>query len=96
MKIETYSEKYTDEIISLILSIQNDETKINLFLQEQPDLQDIEKCYRQKGGEFWVTLLDGKVIGMIGLMLKDQNCAIMKKIFWQKGISFAKSRAGFI
>lgn len=47
-------------------------------------MQDIEKCYRQKGGEFWVALLDGKVIGTIGLMLKDQNCAIMKKIFGKK------------
>ena len=38
MQIETYSGKYDDEIISLILDIQNNESKINLSLEEQPDL----------------------------------------------------------
>ena len=36
MQIETYSGKY-DEIISLILDIQNNESKINLSLEEQPE-----------------------------------------------------------
>lgn len=35
MKIETYSGKYDDEIINLILSIQNDEAKIGLMLKEK-------------------------------------------------------------
>ena len=34
MQIETYSGKYDDEIISLILDIQNNESKINLSLEE--------------------------------------------------------------
>ena len=38
MHIEKYSGKYDDEIISLILDIQNNESKINLSLEEQPDL----------------------------------------------------------
>ena len=40
MKIETYSGKYDDEIISLILNIQNKEAGIGLSLEEQPDLLD--------------------------------------------------------
>lgn len=35
MKIETYSGKYDDEIISLILSIQNKEAKIGLALYNE-------------------------------------------------------------
>lgn len=81
MDIETYSGKYDDEIISLILSIQNSEAKINLSLEEQPDLRDIHSFYRQNGGEFWVARADGRVIGTIGLMLKENNCAVMKKFF---------------
>lgn len=50
LKIETYSGKFDDEIISLILSIQNDEAKIGLSLQEQPDLLDIHRSYQQQGG----------------------------------------------
>lgn len=81
LQIETYSEKYRDEIISLILDIQNNEAKIDLPLEEQPDLLDIHSCYQQKGGEFWVALSDGKVIGTIGLLLREQSWAIMKKFF---------------
>ena len=84
MKIETYSGKFDSEIISLILSIQNDEAKIGLSLQEQPDLLDIHRSYQQPGGEFWIALADGRVIGTIGLMLKENHCAILKKFFVKK------------
>lgn len=84
MQIGTYCGKHDDEIISLILEIQNNEAKIDLSLQEQPDLLDISQSYQQNGGEFWVALSDGKVIGTIGLMLKEQNCAVMKKFFVKK------------
>ncbi|MCF0239792.1 MAG: GNAT family N-acetyltransferase, partial [Streptococcus gallolyticus] len=84
MKIETYKGKYDDEIISLILDIQNNEAKINLSLQEQPDLIDISRFYQQDGGEFWIALSDEKVVGTIGLMLKENQCAILKKFFVHK------------
>lgn len=84
LKIETYSGKYDDEIISLILDIQNGESKIGLSIEEQPDLLDIKRCYQQDGGEFWIALSDGRVIGTIGLMLKEQHCAILKKFFVKK------------
>lgn len=96
MKIETYSEKYTDEIISLILSIQNDETKINLFLQEQPDLQDIEKCYRQKRRRVLGCIIGWESNWNDRAYAKRPELCNNEKNFWQKGISFAKSRAGFI
>lgn len=84
MHIETYSGKYDKEIVSLILDIQNNEAKIGLTLIEQPDLLDIEASYRQNGGEFWLALSDGNVIGTLGLMMKERNCAVMKKFFVKK------------
>lgn len=81
MHIEPYSEKYTNEIIALILDIQNTEARIALPLSEQPDLLDIPRYYRQGGGEFFVAVSDGKVIGTIGLMVREQHCAILKKFF---------------
>lgn len=71
MEIKTYFGEYDDEIISLILDIQNKESKINLSLQEQPDLLDIRHAYQDKGGQFWVALSQGKVIGTIALMMKE-------------------------
>lgn len=45
MHIETYCGKYDEQIIELILDIQNNESKINLSLEEQPDLLDIKHSY---------------------------------------------------
>ena len=84
MQIETYCGKHDDEIVSMILDIQNNEAKIDLSLQEQPDLLNINMAYQQSGGEFWLALSDGKVIGSVGLMLKERNCAVMKKFFVKK------------
>lgn len=84
MQIETYSGKYDEEIISLILNIQNNEAGIDLSLEEQPDLLDIRKNYQENGGEFWIALSEGQIIGTIGLMLRERQCAIMKKFFVKK------------
>lgn len=84
MKIETYSGKYDEQIVSLILNIQNNEAKINLSLQEQPDLLDIYRSYQKDGGEFWIALSDDKVIGTIGLMISEKHCAVLKKFFVKK------------
>ena len=90
MLIETYSRKYNNEIISLILSIQNNEAKIGLSLEEQPDLLDISRSYQQSGGEFWIALSDNKVIGTIGLLVKENHCAILKKFFVEKAFRSQK------
>ena len=45
MRIETYDEKYKEQIIGLILHIQNDEAGIALPIEEQPDLLDICLLY---------------------------------------------------
>ncbi len=84
MIIEAYSGKYDGEIILLILDIQNNEAKIGLPLSEQPDLLDISRSYRQNGGEFWIALSEGKVVGTIGLMMKERHCAVLKKFFVKK------------
>ena len=84
MTIETYRDEYKKAVIALILDIQNNEAKINLPLSQQPDLLDINRYYRQSGGEFWVATRSGEVIGTMGLMIKENNCAIMKKFFVKK------------
>ncbi len=80
MEIETYRGKYDEEIISLILGIQNGEAGIGLSLEEQPDLTDIARYY-QRSGEFWTALDNGKLVGTVGIMLRENNCAVMKKFF---------------
>lgn len=84
IRIEAYCGKYDDEIIDLILSIQNGENHIGLTLDEQPDLKAIKESYSGKGGEFWTALDDGKLIGTIGLMMKPDGYAVLKKFFVHK------------
>ena len=43
------------------------------------DLKDIRNCYQKDGGEFWIAIKNGEVIGTIGLMIKEDNWAVMKK-----------------
>lgn len=81
MEIMTYQEKYKEQIIDLILDIQNNEAKINLTLDEQPDLKDIKSCYEKDGGEFWIAVDNGKVIGTLALMNKGDGNAVLKKGF---------------
>ena len=96
LQIQTYDKKYDAEIISLILHIQNEEAKIDLSLSEQPDLLDIRRCYQKDGGEFWIALSGGKVIGTIGLMLKGSHCAILKSFLCKKNTVHKKSALLYI
>jgi len=81
MEIITYREEYRQQIIDLILHIQNDEAKINLSLEEQPDLLDIPNYYEKNGGEFWLAVDDKRVIGTLALMNKGNGNGILKKGF---------------
>ncbi len=81
MKIISYSDVYKEQVINLILDIQNNEAKIALSLDEQPDLKDINEHYVNSGGVFFLAVDDDIVIGTIGLMLRENNCAVLKKFF---------------
>ena len=84
MKIITYQEKYKQQIIDLILHIQNEEAKINLSLEEQPDLLDIPNFYQKDGGEFWLAVEDNVVIGTLALMNKGNGNGVLKKRLCKK------------
>lgn len=93
LKIINYNDKYRDEIISLVLDIQNNEFKINLSLAEQSDLMNINESYIVGGGNFWIALNDDKVIGTVALMMKENNCAVLKKFFVKS--EFRSKKIGF-
>lgn len=79
--IKTYEEKYKNEIIDFILHIQNDESGVNLTIDDQPDLLNINKYYIENGGSFLVAVDDNdKVIGTLAL-LKMGEYAVLKKFF---------------
>ncbi|MCM1114265.1 MAG: GNAT family N-acetyltransferase [Clostridium sp.] len=84
MVILKYDEKYKKQIIDLILDIQNNEAKISLSLEEQPDLKNIHNYYEKNGGEFWIAVENDEVIGTIALMNKGNGNSVLKKFFVRK------------
>lgn len=86
LKIVSYENVYRDQVIALVLSIENDEAKVGLTLADQPDLEDIDTHYGATGGGFWVAI-DGenRVIGTLGLQVREKACGVMKKFFVAKG-----------
>ncbi len=106
MEIITYQDKYWQQATDLILHIQNEEAKISLPLDEQPDLLDIPQSYQIPGGQFWLAVEDNTVVGTLALMNKGQGHGVLKKFFvkedyrnkkvgyqlYQKLLEFAKEK----
>ncbi len=81
MEIKIYEEKYKNQVIALILYLQNFDNKVDLSLEEQPDMNNITEYYLKKGDCFWIAADDeDTVIGTIGLLKKGKYC-ILKKFF---------------
>ncbi len=84
MDIIQYEDRYRAEVIDLILDIQNNEAKINLSIEEQPDLSDVTGAYINSDGNFWLAIDNGAVVGTIGMMKIDGNWSVLKKFFVRK------------
>lgn len=81
MNIIEYTDNYAQQVIDLILHIQNNEAKINLSIDEQPDLLDVKKYYFNNKGNFWLAVEGNELIGTIGLMNKGNGNGVLKKFF---------------
>lgn len=81
LKIETYSDRYKNEVQQLILKIQQSEFNIDIDIERQPDLGDISNYYQQGSGNFWLALLNEKVIGTISLLDLGNKQTALRKMF---------------
>ena len=82
--IEEFSPSNLADVVDLILPIQQQEFGISIGKQDQPDLLDIPKFYREPGGNFWVARVDGRVVGTIGLLAIGNQQAALRKMFVAK------------
>jgi putative acetyltransferase len=79
--ISTYQEIHKNAIIELILNIQQNEFKVPITREEQPDLETISAFYQQKNGQFWVALNDNKVVGTLALIDIGNGMGAIRKMF---------------
>lgn len=79
--IRVFEQRDTEEVIRLVLHCQNDGSRPILSISDQPELLHIPEKYRTAGGDFWVAVHQGKVVGSIGLMNGGNGIGILKKFF---------------
>jgi GNAT superfamily N-acetyltransferase len=70
-----------DEVIALIIGIQRGEFSLPITASDQPDLADIARFYRAGGGEFWVAIYGGSVVGTIAALKIGEDVAALRKMF---------------
>ena len=78
--IEIYRNDFREKIGTLIPSVQK-EFGIEITLADQPELLNIPAVYQQGGGNFWVALNNGEVIGTIALIDIGNNIGVIRKMF---------------
>jgi len=84
MKITVFDNKYTQEIIDLVLSTQNDGTRPVIGLDTQSDLLNIQSQYIDRGGNFWVAIENDRVVGTIAFYPFSNKIGVLKKFFVDK------------
>lgn len=77
-EILAYDGQRDPEVAALILAIQRDDVGLVVPIEEQPELLDIARAYRDGG--FWVALAGGSVVGTIG-MARYGASGVLKKLF---------------
>ena len=77
--IEQYTEKYHNDVVTLITSIQQNEFNIPITYEQQPDLADIKTFY----DGFWIATDNHHCIGTIGLKLIE-DFGVIRKMFVHK------------
>ena len=81
LSIIPFEDRYTQDVIDLVLHFQNDGTRPPVSVDDQPDLLHITESYMQKGGYFWIATDDGRLAGTIGIMPYTDEVAALKKFF---------------
>ncbi|MDQ0481841.1 GNAT family N-acetyltransferase [Guptibacillus hwajinpoensis] len=79
--IEQYSDVYQEQVSDLILHIQQVEYNIEITKEDQPDLLNITSIYQIGKGNFWLAIVEGKVIGTISLLDIGNNQVALRKMF---------------
>ncbi|MGK0554642.1 GNAT family N-acetyltransferase [Macrococcus capreoli] len=87
IEIIQYTDDYKQEVNEFIINIKLHEFDIdNVTYNNQPDLKNIMGTYINTGGQFWLALYEGKVVGTIALArLKDNNSAL-KRVYVDQNI----------
>lgn len=80
LTIQPYNASHASAVGPFILSVQH-EHGVPITMAQQPDLANIEGFYQQRGGNFWVAMDDGKMVGTAALLHVTDDIVLMRKLF---------------
>lgn len=69
------------KIQSLIFDIWINEYNFKVHLEDYPDLQDITTYYHDRGGCFYVAVVNGVIVGTIAYDLLSDKIYVLKRMF---------------
>ena len=81
--IDQFKRKYQKSVKDFILNIWK-EFGFTYILEEDSDLDDIQKHYIDNGGAFYILRNDDKVMGTIGLVAKTDNTIELTRLYIDK------------
>lgn len=81
MEVIPFEPRFRSDVLDLVLGIQRDEFAIDITAEHQPDLQDIPAFYQVGRGNFWVAIVDGRVVGSIALLDIGNRQGALRKMF---------------
>jgi GNAT superfamily N-acetyltransferase len=85
--IKPFELRYQKQIEKLVLTIQNEEFRLNITAQDQPDLPNLLGFYKPNGGEFWIAVDEqDAVLGCIGFEKLDDDNGALRKMFLVKAM----------
>lgn len=82
--VKPYSKEYEQRMVEMILDIQQNEFKVPVTIDDQPDLLAIDKWYRSGKGNFWIATDGDKLVGTIALIDIGNHQSALRKMFVHK------------
>ena len=100
-RIQPFESKYQPEVIDLIERIQVGEFHIPIEEGQRKELQSISGAFQKDNGNYWVALLNEKVIGTIAVIDIGHAAFELRDVFLDKeyrgqGLGFAKKLLGTV
>jgi len=83
-RIQPFESKYQPEVIALIEKIQVGEFNIPIEEGQRKELQAISNAFQKDNGNYWIALLNGKVIGTIAAIDIGHQALELRDVFLDK------------
>ena len=81
IQIIEFDPKYTQEVYNFVWSVRTAEIG---WKSEPEDLHDIESFYFKDGGNFWLAVNDGEIVGTLALKNMGGNRGYLERMYLAK------------